>query len=209
MGRSRQQTAEHNRRHFTDCCLLLAGSAMATEGRMHVRGVGYVVALSLLACRCAVGFVALPPTAVRPMRQAVGCDERSSPRFQPLLEVGCVLVLAYSPAFVCVHNVKAVRRRERLTSRHPLRHHLRIVYCCGPPTTICILLHCYRHSTYSKCKDRLLYAFGLAYKAMSGTVVDPRKQAAIRVRAPIFYRYELLLQLDSYEHERSKSGYCC
>ncbi|CAM9465764.1 unnamed protein product, partial [Ectocarpus fasciculatus] len=74
------------RRHFTDCCLLLAGSAMATEGRMHVRGVGYVVALSLLACRCAVGFVALPPTAVRPMRQAVGCDERSSPRFQPLLE---------------------------------------------------------------------------------------------------------------------------
>ncbi|CAM9421690.1 unnamed protein product [Ectocarpus sp. 6 AP-2014] len=59
---------------------------MATEGRMHVRGVGYVVALSLLACRCAVGFVALPPTAVRPMRQVTDCDERSSSRFQPLLQ---------------------------------------------------------------------------------------------------------------------------
>ncbi|CAM9868595.1 unnamed protein product, partial [Ectocarpus sp. 12 AP-2014] len=59
---------------------------MAAEGRMHVRGIGYVVALSLLACRCAVGFVALPSTAVRPMRQAADCDERSPPRFQPLLQ---------------------------------------------------------------------------------------------------------------------------
>ncbi|CAB1097194.1 unnamed protein product [Ectocarpus sp. CCAP 1310/34] len=94
---------------------------MATEGRIHVRGVGYVMALSLLACRCAVGFVALPSTAVRPMRQPNDCDERSS-KFQPLPQVRThrARQRTNNPAA----RTTLLRHRCR---QHDLQHHQRCV----------------------------------------------------------------------------------
>ncbi|CAM9758814.1 unnamed protein product, partial [Scytosiphon promiscuus] len=48
------------------------------ESKSHGRNVGHVLALSLLACREATGFVALPPAGVSAMRGAVSSHERPS-----------------------------------------------------------------------------------------------------------------------------------
>lgn len=60
-----------------------ASVAMALEGRSHVRNVGWMVALSLIACRRAAGFVALPPSAVGALREGFRLNERPSPRHEP------------------------------------------------------------------------------------------------------------------------------
>lgn len=68
-----------------DLYMCLLPVAMALEGRSHVRNVGWMVALSLIACRPATGFVPLPPSPVGALRQGLGfrLDERPSPRHEP------------------------------------------------------------------------------------------------------------------------------